>query len=204
MGLGYLPGMDSSRRSVVFGVCLLVLGLSGCGYNSIQGADEDVKAAWAEVENQFQRRMDLVPNLVRTVQGAADFEKETLQAVIEARSQAAGVKIDASLLDNPEAFARFQQTQSQLGSALQRLMVVVERYPQLTATAGFRDLQAQLEGTENRITVARKRFIEGVSQYNKLVRQFPTNLTARYLLDVEVRPTFTAREGADQAPEVQF
>ncbi len=196
--------MDSSRRSVIFAVCLLVLGLAGCGYNSIQAADEDVKAAWAEVENQFQRRMDLVPNLVRTVRGAADFEQKTLQAVIVARSQAARVNLDASLLDNPEAFARFQETQSQLGSALQRLMVVVERYPTLTATAGFRDLSAQLEGTENRIAVARKRYIESVSGYNKLVRQFPTNLTARYLLDVDVRPTFTAQAGADQAPEVQF
>jgi LemA protein len=180
------------------------LGLSGCGYNSILGADEDVKAAWAEVQNQYQRRMDLIPNLVKTVRGAADFEQETLQGVIEARSQAAGVKIDESLLDNPEAFARFQQTQSALGSALQRLMVVVERYPQLTATAGFRDLQVQLEGTENRIAVARKRYIESVTVHNKLVRQFPTNLTARYLLDAEVRPTFEAVAGAERPPEVQF
>ena len=196
--------MNSSRRSGIFALCLLLVSVSGCGYNRIQGADEDVKAAWAEVQNQFQRRMDLVPNLVRTVQGAADFEKETLEAVIQARSQAAGVKIDASLLDNPEAFARFQETQSALGSALQRLMVVVERYPQLTATAGFRDLQAQLEGTENRIAVARRRYIESVSTYNKLVRQFPTNLTARYILSAEVRPTFEAAEGAEQAPEVKF
>ena len=196
--------MNSSSRSGIFALCLLLVSVSGCGYNRIQGADEDVKAAWAEVQNQFQRRMDLVPNLVRTVQGAADFEKETLEAVIQARSQAAGVKLDASLLDNPEAFARFQQTQSALGSALQRLMVVVERYPQLTATAGFRDLQAQLEGTENRIAVARRRYIESVSTYNKLVRQFPTNLTARYILSAEVRPTFEAATGAEKAPEVQF
>jgi LemA protein len=178
--------------------------LSGCGYNSIQAADEDVKAAWADVQNQYQRRMDLVPNLVNTVKGAADFEQETLQAVVEARSRAAGVKIDEGLLQDPEAFQRFQETQGQLGSALQRLLVVVERYPQLTATGAFRDLQAQLEGTENRIAVARRRYIQQVSEYNKLVRQFPTNLTARYILDAEVRPTFEAASGAEAPPEVQF
>jgi LemA protein len=178
--------------------------LSGCGYNSIQAADEDVKAAWADVQNQYQRRMDLVPNLVNTVKGAADFEQETLQAVVEARSRAAGVKIDEGLLQDPEAFQRFQETQGQLGSALQRLLVVVERYPQLTATGAFRDLQAQLEGTENRIAVARRRYIQQVSEYNKLVRQFPTNLTARYILDAEVRPTFEATSGAEAPPEVQF
>ncbi len=177
---------------------------AGCGYNSILGADEDVKAAWAEVENQFQRRMDLVPNLVRTVKGAADFEQETLQAVVEARSKVAGLKVDASVLENPEAFAKFQQAQGALSGALARLMVVVERYPDLKATAAFRDLQAQLEGTENRIAVARRRYITSVGTYNKLVRQFPTNLTARFLLDVEVRPTFEAESGAQKAPEVEF
>jgi LemA protein len=181
-----------------------VLGLSGCGYNSIQSADEDVKAGWAEVQNQYQRRLDLVPNLVKTVQGAANFERETLQAVIEARAKATSVQMDASVLDNPEAFQRFDQAQSQLGGALSRLLVTVERYPELRATANFRDLQAQLEGTENRIAVARRRFIEGVSRYNKLVRQFPTNLTARFILGAELRPTFEAAEGAEKPPEVQF
>ncbi len=183
---------------------ILVLGLSGCGYNSIQSADEDVKAGWAEVQNQYQRRLDLVPNLVKTVQGAANFERETLQAVIEARAKATSVQMDASVLDNPEAFQRFDQAQSQLGGALSRLLVTVERYPELRATANFRDLQAQLEGTENRIAVARRRFIEGVSRYNKLVRQFPTNLTARFILGAELRPTFEAAEGAEKPPEVQF
>jgi len=178
--------------------------LSGCGYNSIQGADEDVKAAWAEVENQYQRRLDLVPNLVRTVKGAADFERETLQAVVEARSKVAGLKVDASVLEDPQAFSRFQQAQGALGSALARLMVVVERYPDIKSTAAFRDLQAQLEGTENRIAVARRRYIAAVSGYNKLVRQFPTNLTARHILGVDVRPTFEADSGAERAPEVEF
>ena len=183
---------------------ILVLGLSGCGYNSIQSADEDVKAGWAEVQNQYQRRLDLVPNLVKTVQGAANFERETLQAVIEARAKATSVQMDASVLDNPEAFQRFDQAQSQLGGALSRLLVTVERYPELRATANFRDLQAQLEGTENRIAVARRRFIEGVSRYNKLVRQFPTNLTARLIRGAELRPTFEAAAGAVKPPEVQF
>ena len=182
----------------------LLLALTGCGYNSIQGADEDVKARWAQVQNQYQRRLDLVPNLVRTVQGAANFERETLQAVIEARSQAASVKVDASVLEDPAAFQRFQQVQDSLGSALQRLMVVVERYPDIKSTASFRDLQAQLEGTENRISVERKRYIDSVAVYNKLVRQFPTNLTARHILGVEVKPTFEATAGAEKPPEVQF
>jgi LemA protein len=181
-----------------------LLALSGCGYNSILGADEDVKAMWAEVQNQYQRRLDLVPNLVRTVKGAASFERETLQAVVEARAKATSVQMDASILDNPEAFRKFEQSQAQLGGALSRLLVAVERYPELKATANFRDLQAQLEGTENRITVARKRYIESVATYNKLVRQFPTNLTARFLLSAEVKPTFEATGGAEKPPEVQF
>ena len=196
--------MSSRINWRVAGLAVLVLALAGCGYNSILGADEDVKAAWAEVQNQFQRRLDLVPNLVRTVKGAANFEKETLQAVVEARSKVAGLKVDASVLENPQAFANFQQAQGALSGALARLMVVVERYPDLKATAAFRDLQAQLEGTENRIAVARRRYIASVSGYNKLVRQFPSNLTARYLLDVEVRPTFEAESEAQKVPEVDF
>ena len=196
--------MQISQRIGRFWGLILLLTLPGCGYNSIQAADEDVKAGWADVQNQFQRRMDLIPNLVKTVKGAAAFERETLQGVIEARSQAAGVKMDASILDDPEAFARFQQVQNQLGSALQRLLVVVERYPDIKTTAAFRDLQAQLEGTENRIAVARRRYIENVAAYNKLVRQFPTNLTARYLLGAEVRPSFEATDGSETPPEVDF
>lgn len=183
---------------------MLLLAAGGCGYNSIQAADEDVKAAWAEVQNHYQRRLDLIPNLVNTVQGAADFEQETLQAVIDARSRATGIQVDAGVLENPEAFRRFQEAQDGLGSALQRLMVVVERYPQLTATAEFGGLRAQIEGTENRIAVARRRYIEAVSSYNKLVRQFPTNLTARFVLSAELRPTFEAQAAAERAPTVQF
>ena len=183
---------------------LLAVAVSGCGYNTIQGADETVKAAWAEVENQYQRRMDLIPNLVNTVKGAANFEKETLEAVIKARASATQVKMDASVLDDPEAFKKLQETQGTLGGALSRLLVVSERYPELKATAAFSDLQAQLEGTENRITVARKRFVEAVAEYNKLVRFFPTNLTARFLLGMEPRPTFEATAGAEKPPEVQF
>ena len=201
--MGYPEPMNRRARRWA-SATILVLGLSGCGYNSIQSADEDVKAGWAEVQNQYQRRLALVPNLVKTVQGAANFERETLQAVIEARAKATSVQMDASVLDNPEAFQRFDQAQSQLGGALSRLLVTVERYPELRATANFRDLQAQLEGTENRIAVARRRFIEGVSRYNKLVRQFPTNLTARFILGAELRPTFEAAEGAEKPPEVQF
>ena len=182
----------------------LVVALSGCGYNTIQAADEDVKAAWAEVQNQYQRRMDLIPNLVKTVKGAAGFERETLEAVIQARAKATSIQMDASILDNPEAFQRFEQTQSQLGGALGRLLVAVERYPQLQATANFRDLQAQLEGTENRITVARRRYIESVSGYNKLIRQFPTNLTGRYILQAALRSTFEASTAAEVPPEVEF
>lgn len=185
-------------------IIALLLGASGCGYNSLQGMDEEVKGAWAEVQNQYQRRADLVPNLVATVKGAADFEKETLSQVIEARSKATAVNIDPAALSNPEAFRQFEQAQSQLSSALSRLLVVVERYPELKANQNFQNLQAQLEGTENRITVARKRYIERVAQYNTAVRSFPTNLTARFLLGLELRPTFTADEGAQRPPQVKF
>ncbi len=201
--LGYAGGMETPKRTLACAVALL-LALSACGYNSIQGADEAVKAAWAEVQNQYQRRMDLIPNLVNTVKGAAAFEKETLEAVIQARASATSVKMDASVLDDPAAFKKLQESQGQITSALGRLLVVSERYPELTATAGFRDLQAQLEGTENRIAVARKRFVETVAEYNKLVRSFPTNLTARFLLHAELRPTFEAAAGAEKPPEVKF
>lgn len=184
-------------------VSLLLL-VSGCGYNKLQGLDEEVKAAWSEVQNQYQRRADLVPNLVATVKGAAAFEKETLQSVIEARSKATSVNIDANALSNPEAFRRFEQAQNQLSSALSRLLVVVERYPDLKANQNYRDLQAQLEGTENRITVARKRYIESVAEYNKGVRFFPTNLTAKWLLGLDVRQSFSADPAAAKPPEVKF
>ncbi len=202
-GSATLALMRIPNRSLAWALGLLVA-LSGCGYNTIQAADEAVKAAWAEVQNQYQRRMDLIPNLVNTVKGAAAFEKETLEAVIQARASATQVKMDPSVLDDPEAMKKIQESQGQLGAALGRLLVVSERYPELKATAAFRDLQAQLEGTENRITVARKRFVESVAEYNKLVRSFPTNLTARFLLNAQVRPSFEAAAGADKPPEVKF
>jgi LemA protein len=183
---------------------ILALLASGCGYNRIQGADEQVKAAWAEVGNQYQRRADLVQNLVNTVKGAADFERSTLEAVVAARAKATSIQATPELVNDPAAFQRFEAAQGELSSALSRLLVTVERYPDLKANANFRDLQAQLEGTENRISVARNRYIAAVAEYNKLVRFFPTNLTARFLLGAEVRPTFEARPGAETPPEVKF
>ncbi|MEW5782548.1 MAG: LemA family protein [Pseudomonadota bacterium] len=152
--------------------------LSGCGYNQIQRNDEAVNAAWSEVLNQYQRRADLIPNLVAVVQGYAAHEKEVLTKVTEARASVAGLKATPELINDPAAFAKFQQAQAELGSALARLLVVAENYPQLKADANFRDLQAQVEGTENRIAVARKRYIEAVQTYNVGVRTFPNNLTA--------------------------
>src|SRR5512145_1844721 len=183
-----------SLRYVSIGLTLLLL--SGCGYNRLQGLDEEVKGAWGEVQNQYQRRADLVPNLVSTVKGAAQFEKDTLTQVIEARSKATAVQLQPGDLSNPEALRRFEEAQRGLTSALSRLLVVVERYPDLKANQNFRDLQAQLEGTENRIAVARKRYIEKVAEYNKGIRFFPTNLTAKYLLGLKERETFSADEGA--------
>ncbi len=178
--------------------------LPACGYNSLQGLDETVKAQWAEVENQYQRRADLVPNLVEVVKGYAKQEKETLTAVVEARAKATQTNINAGDLSNPQAVQNFQNAQDSLGSALSRLMVVVEKYPDLKSNQNFLELQSQLEGTENRITVARGRFIAAVAEYNKGVRFFPTNLTAKYLLKLEPRATFTATEEAKTAPKVQF
>jgi LemA protein len=194
-----------TRRGFFAGFILTaLLFLGGCGYNTLQGLDENVKAAWAEVQNQYQRRADLVPNLVSTVKGAAQFEQQTLQQVIEARSKATSIQLNPQDLSNPDAFRRFEEAQRGLSSALSRLLVVVERYPDLKANQNFRDLQAQLEGTENRIAVARKRYIESVGEYNKAVRFFPTNLTARYLLGLEVRETFRAEDAAAKPPEVKF
>jgi LemA protein len=193
-----------SRARLVILAAGIAVATSGCGYNKIQGADEQVKAAWAEVANQYQRRADLVPNLVATVKGAAQFERETLEAVVNARARATSVQATPELVDDPEKFKQFEAAQGELSGALSRLLVTVERYPDLKANANFRDLQAQLEGTENRIAVARGRYVDTVAEYNKLVRFFPTNLTARFLLGAEVRPTFEAREGADKPPEVQF
>jgi LemA protein len=196
------PTLKSIRNSFIALAALLTL--SGCGYNDLQGLDEEVKGAWAEVQNQYQRRADLVPNLVNTVKGAAKFEQDTLQQVIQARAAATSVKVDANALNNPETFKKFEQAQNQLSGALSRLLVVVEKYPDLKANQNFQNLQAQLEGTENRIAVARKRYIERVAEYNKAVRYFPTNLTAKWLLHLDVRPTFSADEAAQKPPEVKF
>lgn len=183
----------------------LLTGLSGCGYNRLQGLDEDVKASWSEVENQYQRRADLIPNLVSTVKGYAKHEQETLEKVTQARASATQTTIDASKLNDEAAFKKFEQAQGQLSSALSRLLVVAEKYPDLKANENFRDLQAQLEGTENRITVARKRYIDQVAEYNKGVRFFPESLTAKFLLHLEPRATFAATTpGAEKAPEVKF
>lgn len=178
--------------------------LCQCGYNSLQGLDEDVKASWSEVQNQYQRRHDLVPNLVETVKGYAKHEQQTLKEVVEARSQATQTQINTDKLSDPAAFKKFQESQQGLSQALSRLLVVVEKYPDLKANQNFRDLQAQLEGTENRITVARKRYIDTVAEYNKGVRSFPTNLTAKFLLNLPVRETFSVTEDVKAAPKVQF
>ncbi len=166
------------RSLRAFVAIVLVSLLAGCGYNEIQSKDEAVKAAWSEVLSQYQRRSDLIPNIVNSVKGEANFEQETLTRVIEARAKATSIQATPELVNDPAALQKFQQAQGELTSALSRLMVVVERYPDLKTNAGFQDLRTQLEGTENRITVARNRFIKATQDYNVLVRQFPVNLTA--------------------------
>jgi len=181
-----------------------LLTTTGCGYNDLQGLDEEVKGAWAEVQNQYQRRADLVPNLVATVKGAANFEQETLQKVIEARSAATSIKLDAQALSDPAMFKKFEDAQRNLSGALSRLLVVVEKYPDLKANQNFRDLQAQLEGTENRVAVARGRYSKSIVEFNTKVRSFPTNLTAQYLLGMKVRENFSADPAAEKPPQVKF
>ncbi|WP_332813663.1 LemA family protein [Ramlibacter sp.] len=183
----------------------LALSLTGCGYNDFQRLDEQTQSAWSEVVNQYQRRADLVPNLVATVKGEASFEQETLSRVVEARARATSMQVTPEVLNNPEQFQRFQQAQGELSSALSRLMVVVERYPDLKANQGFRDLRVQLEGTENRITVARNRYIQAVQEYNVLTRSFPTNLTAM-VFNYEPKPNFSVQNEAEIStpPRVDF
>lgn len=176
--------------------------LNSCGYNTMVTMEEQVAAAWSQVENQYQRRADLIPNLVNTVRGYADFERETLTEVIEARSRATSINVDANELD-PEQVQRFQQAQEQLSGALSRLLVTVERYPELKANQNFLELQAQLEGTENRIAVERQRFNETVQSYNSYIRQFPQNVIAGWF-DFERKGYFEAQSGAEQAPTVTF
>ncbi len=179
--------------------------LSGCGYNTLQEQDEQVKSAWSEVLNQYQRRADLVPNLVNTVKGAVQAERDILDSVINARAKATSIQATPELIENPAAFQQWQQAQGELSSALSRLMVVVERYPDLKSISGFQDLRAQLEGTENRIAVARKRYIDSVQAYNVTVRRFPTNLTAM-IFNHDVKPNFTVENETEIArpPTVDF
>jgi LemA protein len=172
-------------------------------YNGLVGRQEAVNAAWGQVQNVYQRRADLVPNLVATVQGAANFEKSTLTEITEARASVGGIKVDKSVLDDPQAFQKFEAAQSQLGGALSRLLVVIEKYPDLKANANFRDLQVQLEGTENRIAVERRSFNEVAQAYNTAIRRVPTNLVAS-IGGFKERPYFAAEEAAQKVPQVKF
>ena len=184
---------------------LLATSLAGCGYNDFQRLDEQVKAGWAEVLNQYQRRSDLIPNVVATVKGEANFEQETLTKVVEARAKATSIQATPELVNNPEAFNKFQAAQGELSGALSRLLVVTENYPNLKANQGFQDLRVQLEGTENRITVARGRYVKTVQEYNVLARSFPQNLTAM-VFGYQVKPNFTVQNEAtiSTPPAVSF
>jgi LemA protein len=186
---------------------ILILGLaalSGCGYNTMQQNEEAVKAAWGDVESAYQRRNDLIPNLVETVKGYAKQEKDTLIAVTEARAKVGSIKMDKSITEDPNAMAQFQGAQSSMSSALSRLMVVVEQYPDLKSNQNFLDLQHQLEGTENRINVARGKYNKAVEFFNTSIRTFPNSLTNRFLLGLKLKEPFKAAEGAEKAPTVKF
>jgi LemA protein len=186
-------------------IIAIALSVTGCGYNDFQRLDEQSNSAWSEVLNQYQRRADLVPNLVATVKGEASFEQDTLTKVVEARAKATSIQVTPETLNNPEALAKFQQAQGELSSALSRLMVVVERYPDLKANQSFRDLRVQLEGTENRITVARNRYIQAVQEYNVLARSFPSNLTAM-VFGYKPKANFSVQNEAQISapPQVDF
>ena len=192
------------RKSWV-ALAMLMFSLSGCGYNTLQSNDEQIKASWAEVVNQYQRRADLIPNLVNTVKGYAAHEQSVLLGVTIARAKVGSIQMTPELINNPDAFAKFQAAQGDLSSALSRLLVVSENYPQLKADANFRDLQAQLEGTENRIAVARNRYINSVREFNVTVRSFPSNLTAK-VMGYQPKPNFTVENEKEVAspPKVDF
>ena len=194
-----------NRPWLVMLALLSTLTLGGCGYNDFQRLDESVKAAWSEVVNQYQRRADLIPNIVASVKGEANFEQETLTKVIEARSRATSIQATPELINDPQAFQKFQQAQGELTGALSRLLVVSEQYPNLRANQAFQDLRVQLEGTENRITVARNRYIKEVASYNVLARSFPSNLTAM-IFSYNVKPNFTVQNEAQISapPTVSF
>ena len=193
------------RWFATLALALSVFTLTGCGYNDFQRLDEESKSAWSEVLNQYQRRADLIPNIVNTVKGEANFEQETLTKVIEARSKATAMQVTPETLNNPEAFNKFQQAQGELSGALSRLMVVAEQYPNLKANQGFQDLRVSWEGPENRITVARNRYIDSIKQYNILTRSFPSNFTAM-VFGYQVKPSFTVANEAQIStpPAVNF
>ncbi|UJP04858.1 MAG: LemA family protein [Nitrosomonas sp.] len=193
------------RHAISTAAMIVALVLSGCSYNTLQSTDEQIKASWAEVLNQYQRRADLVPNLVNTVKGFAAQEKDVLLGVADARSKVGGIQATPELINDPDAFSKFQQAQSQLSGALSRLLMVTESYPELKSDTNFRDLQAQLEGTENRITVARNRYIKAVQEYNTVVRSFPGNLTAM-LFGYQTKPGFGVdnEQEISSAPKVDF
>ena len=192
------------RHLVFILLAAMVSALSGCGYNQIQTNEEAVKAAWGDVEASYQRRNDLIPNLVEVVKGYAKHEKETLTQVTEARAKVGSIQMSKDMINNPQALQQFQQAQGALSSALQRLMVVVEKYPDLKANQNFQDLQHQLEGTENRINVARVRYNKAVETFNVSIRTFPNSLTNSLLLHLQLKEPFKAEAGAEKAPKVQF
>ena len=193
------------RKLLAILALLVSVSLTGCGYNTLQSNDEQIKSSWSEVVNQYQRRADLIPNLVNTVKGFAAQEKDVLLGVTNARARVGSIQVTPEVLDNPETFARFQAAQGELSGALSRLLVVSENYPQLKSDANFRDLQAQLEGTENRIAVARNRYIKAVQEYNVTVRSFPSNLTAM-AFGYKTKPNFTVdnEKEISSAPKVDF
>lgn len=192
------------KKLVLFIISLMMLSVSGCGYNTMQANEEAVKAAWGDVEAAYQRRNDLVPNLVEVVKAYAKHERETLTAVTEARAKVGSIQMSKNITDDPKAFGQFQAAQSAMSSALSRLMVVVERYPDLKANQNFQDLQHQLEGTENRINVARVRYNKAVEEFNTSIRIFPNSLTNSLLLHMKLKEPFKAEAGAEKAPQVKF
>ena len=192
------------KKRLIILCALVILSVSGCGYNTIQTNEEAVKAAWGDVEATYQRRNDLIPNLVEVVKGYAKHERDTLTAVTEARAKVGTIQMSKDILEDPQAFAKFQSAQAEMTSALSKLMVVVERYPDLKANQNFQDLQHQLEGTENRINVARTRYNKTVEVFNSSIRIFPNNLTNRLLLHLKLKEPFTAEPGAAKAPQVTF
>ena len=191
------------KQSLIALMLASTLTLSGCGYNTLQVKDEAVTAAWSEVQNQYQRRADLVPNLVNVVKGCASHEEQVLTEVTQARANVAGLKVDREVLEDPELFQRYQEAQAQMTSALSRLLAVTENYPDLKANQQFRDLQVQLEGTENRIAVARNRYITTVQDFNSYARQFPQVMTAK-VIGMDTKPNFSAEQSAQKAPTVSF